>query len=105
MHGAGDLSRAGPIVGGFRMSLGFQKKPYGFILRGCLLAEDEGWEEPGDLRPLQHHQVSVPAPASADIQPQLPMTCPVTITMWLLAVPQLPPALVHTVMSVFLCSN
>lgn len=93
MHGAGDLTRAGPLVGGFRKPLGFQEKPHGFIPRGCLLAEDKGWEEPGDLCSLQHHQVGSPAPASADIQLQPPTTCPVTIPTWLLAAPQPLPAL------------
>lgn len=66
---------------------GFQEKKHAFISRGCLLAEDEGWEEPGDLCPFQHRQVCGPAPASGDIQLQLPMTCPVTVTKgcWLLS--------------------
>jgi len=67
------------------------------IPRGCLLAEDKGWEEPGDLRPLQHHQVGGPAPASGVIQLQQPMTCPVTVATCLLAAPQPPPALPRSI--------
>lgn len=66
--------------------VGFQEKAHAFISRGCLLAEDKGWEEPGDLCPFQHCQVGDPAPTSGDIQLHLPMTCPVTVTKgcWLL---------------------
>lgn len=63
-----------------------RKKIHAFISRGCLLAEDKGWEEPRDLCPFQHCQVGGAAPASGDIQPQLPKPCPVTVTKgcWLL---------------------
>lgn len=60
--------------------VGFQEKIHAFIFRGCLLAEDKGWEKPRDLCPFQHRQVGGTAPASGDIQLQLPMTCPVTVT-------------------------
>lgn len=68
-----DPAGASPSFGGFGRLLGHQRVPrLGFLLpRGCLFAEDKGWEEPGDLRPLQHRQVggSAPAPALGDTQP------------------------------------
>lgn len=70
-----DPAGAAPSFGGFGRLLDHQRVPrLGFLLpRGCLFAEDKGWEEPGDLRPLQHRQVGGSAPALGDTQPWPPM--------------------------------
>lgn len=92
---------------------GFQEKTHASTSRGCLLAEDKGWEEPRDLRPFQHRQVGGAAPASGDIQLQLPVTCPVSVTKgcWLLPGPvrgcqcQQLQAWLCSSLSLFLCSH